>query len=110
MVRKKLQKLLGKEVEYTAIFDKRKEAQACLTDVKYNGKTFTDHVWVKYTDRMAKYEHGTEIRFFATAYTYKDSHDVRKHGISKCHRFMVVDEQYDTAMKDTEERMKRQFR
>lgn len=107
MVRKKLQKLLGKELEYTATYDKKKGGQVCLVDVEYGGKVFADHVWVHYADRMAKYKHGDKLRFFAVAYTYKDSFNVRKNGINRCHSYMIVDDQYDVAMKDTEERLKR---
>ena len=112
ILRKKLQKLLGKEVEYVATFSRIADSgnNVLFTTVTQNGKEYTDHIWVNHYDRLDRYKDGDLVRFYATAYTYTDSHGVRKYGLSNCHRFMLFNEQYDVAMEDTAQRMRRQGR
>ena len=100
---------MGKEVEYTATFDKFCDfgINACLENIRHNGKRYTDHVWIAKTDKMAKYKHGDKIRFIAVAHTYTDKKGERKNGIGRCHHFMLVNNSYDESMNDYNERNKR---
>jgi len=107
--RKKLQKLLGKDVEWTATMYRYGENMnnVMLVDVKHKGKLMTDHVWISNYDSIKQFELGTELRFNAVAVTYKDSKGRRKHGLKRCHSFMVNDTKYIDAIKDGEYRAKR---
>ena len=109
MSRKKLLKLIGKELEYTATFDKvcAFGTNVVLEDVKYKGKLLTDHVWVKKSESMDKYKHGDVLRFKATAHTYTDKVGERKNGLGRCHHFMMVNDSYDDCSRNYDERNKR---
>lgn len=103
-LRKKLNKLLGKKLEYTAVFDKVINGKALLIDVKYKGKTYTDHIWVGHCYILQGLSFKTKIVFLATAETYKDKHGVRKNGLSRCHRYRVDEEAFDIIKHDKEQR------
>ena len=100
---------MGKELVYTATFDKVCSfgTNVCLENIKYKGKTFTDHVWVNKTEGLDLYKYGDEIRFKATAHTYTDKRGERKNGLNRCHHFMMVNDSYDNCSKNYDERNKR---
>lgn len=84
--RKRLSRLIGKELEYTATISIRSGANdnICLKDIKYKGKMVSDHCWVLHWN-LTEFENGTDIVFKATACTYKDRHNVRKTGLRDLH-------------------------
>lgn len=98
--RKKLLKLLGKDVEYSAVFKHIKGSSAVLLNVCHNGKLLCDHVCVSAHYTLKKMENGTEIVFNATAHTYTDTKGVRKHGLEKCHNYHVKHDGYKIVKKD----------
>ena len=102
--RKKLNKLLGKKLEYTAVFKKYNGDKALLTEVCYKGKSYTDHAWVSYHNTLRGFKIKTKIAFYATATTYTDSHGVRKNGLNRCHRYRVDEEAFDIVKHDNEQR------
>lgn len=110
MSRKKLVKLLGKDVEYTATFKRINENRAVLIDLKHKGKYLCDHVNVSKHYLLTALEADTEISFNATAYTYRDSKGVRKHGLSKCHKYMPVHEGNYRVQHDNDQKRKRNSR
>ncbi len=109
MNRKKLLKVIGKELEYTATFEKICDfgENVCLVDVKHKGKVLTDHIWTGLTDNLAQFNEGDELKFKATARTYKDRKGNRKNGLYKCYNFRRVDNPVEIAMQDTKYRIKR---
>lgn len=90
--RKKLYKLLNKDLEYTATFVHNRGTQAVLKDVKHKGKFLCDHVCVSYHRILTNLEHGTEVIFNATAHSYRDSNNVRKYGLGKCYNYRPTHE------------------
>ena len=94
--RKKLKKLLNKELNYTGVvgnFDET-NCKICIESVQFEGKEVTDHVWVSNIHSLKKHGKGTRVTFFATAYTYNDSKNRRKNGLGRCKSFKVVNEAY----------------
>lgn len=102
--RKKLTKLLGKKLEYTATFHRYEGSKALLTGVKHKGKEYSDHVWVGYCYALQGFKTKTKIGFRATAETYKDKRGMRKHGLSRCHNYHVDEEAFDTMKHDERQR------
>ena len=92
LTRKKLLKLMGKEVEYKAKLLRFEGNGALLINIEYKGKVVTDHVWVSATMKLSTFNIGDVLIFSATATTYKDSKGVRKHGLEKCFNYMLDDE------------------
>ncbi len=81
MSRTRLTKLIGKKCVFEGtVHVARNATNYMILNVKHNGKTVADHVWVGVTDPL---DVGSKISFTGTPYTYKDSHDVRKTGIGK---------------------------
>ena len=95
--RKKLKKLLGKELLYTGIVGDYDEAtdKVCVTSICHNGKEVTDHVWLRNVKSLQEHPRGTRVKFKATANTYTDSRKKRKHGLMKCKLFTPLNEAYD---------------
>ena len=88
LARKKLLKLMGKSVEYTAKIQRICEDGVLLTNVKYKNKVMTDHVWVGKTLNLSGISLGKIVVFMATAITYTDSRGNRKHGLNQCFNFI----------------------
>ena len=107
MTRKKLVKLLGKNLEYTATYQSSKGTRAVLVDVHHKGKYLCDHVNVSLHYTLQKVAYGTEVSFNATAITYKDSFDVRKHGLGKCHSYLPIHEGHNIVKHDNDQKRKR---
>jgi len=105
--RKKLYKLLGKDVEYTAIFTSHTGSRAVLTNLKHNGKLLCDHVCVSYHYALTRLEHGAEVIFNATATSYRDSRNERKYGINQCYKYRPVGCGYDVVKEDNAQKKKR---
>ncbi len=95
--RKKLKKLLGKQLEYTGIVGNlcTTGTRVCIESVQHQGKEVTDHAWITLIDSLRTHPKGTRIKFMGTAYTYTDKRGKRKHGLSKCSRFIVTNKAYD---------------
>lgn len=112
MSRKKLIKLLNKELEYTGTFEKIGNGgdNICITNVKHNGKTVTDHVWIGLSRESHGASVGDEVRFTATARTYKDTRGERKHGLSQCHDFRTNTKEYRDLSADDAAYFKKQGR
>ena len=89
LTRKKLLKLMGKELEYTGTLYRFDGSGAVLINVKYKGKLVTDHVWVSATTKLQSFKEHDRLVFTATAITYTDSKGVRKHGLEKCFSYML---------------------
>lgn len=108
LTRKKLLKLIDKAVEYTATIGRFQGTRALLLDIHYDGKLICDHAWVSATKALLIHEVGEEVMFTATAYTYKDKQNVRKHGLTKCHNYTKYNkEAIETLLRDKEEAGKR---
>ena len=105
--RRKLIKLLGKKLQYSAIFLKSKDKSALLIDVSHKGKIYTDHIWVSYSSVLEKLNCKAKIIFFATAKTYIDSYGVRKYGLDKCHSYQEDKGVYDVIEHNKNQRNKR---
>ena len=109
--RKKLNKLLGKSIQYKATFMRMhvrggKEV-ALLSDITYDGKLVADHVWVEAAYTLTKLEPKTGIKFIAIAYTYTDKQDRRKNGLSRCRNYHVTSEGAEQAKEDDYQRFLR---
>lgn len=110
MERKKLTRLIGKELTYTATFDKVGNCglNICVTNVKQGGKTLTDHAWIQLSMGLSPLiKMGDLMSFTATARTYKDTKGTRKNGLHKCHKFKVLNEEYESEVKKEEENFRR---
>ena len=109
--RKKLNKLLGKQVEYKATFMRSYERggkrMALLADVSYDGKLVADHVWVNMTNTLTVIDNETYIKFNAIAYTYTDSQKRRKNGLKGCRNYHIVNDGIDQAKVDDYQRFLR---
>lgn len=112
ITRKKLNKLLGKSIEYRATFVRKdnSEKRALLVDVTYGGKLVTDHAWVDLAMTLEVLEQNTDIKFTAVAYTYKDSRGNRKNGLNKCRNFHLYNEGVEQAKEDNKQRYLRTSR
>ena len=99
MTKRKFSKLMGKRAEYTAVKKKpgteHEGRRTLFSDVRYRGKLYADHIWVKTTETVDRFEFGTKIGFFGIGYMYTDSHGVRKEGLTKCHQFHTLYDTYD---------------
>jgi len=93
--RKKLKKLLGKELSYTGIIGNICDNRVCIEAVCHSGKEVTDHVWVGMVHSLKTHERGTRVKFKGKAYTYTDTKGERKHGLHYCKMFVVSNETYD---------------
>ena len=110
MNRKKLTKLIDKELLYTATYDKIGNCglNICVTDVKQGNKTLTDHAWIQLSKGLSpSIKKGDKISFLATARTYKDTRGQRKNGLYKCRKFTLVNDEYETHVKKEEEDYRR---
>ncbi len=109
MSRKKMTKLIGREVEWVGTMTRFSDDgnNVMLVDVSHKGKILTDHVWIKIYDKIKLLKLGTKIKFIGIARTYTDSHGVRKNGLYKCFDFDIYDEEYFEALEDGAERIKR---
>ncbi len=109
MNRARLRKLVGKEVDFTATLGKKNDSgnNVIITDVKYKGKFYADHLWISSYTSLSRMEIGTEISFTARVYTYTDSFGVRKNGVRSCHNFNVVNEVIELITSDRLNQIKR---
>ena len=107
MTRKKLVKFLGKDLKYTATYQSSKGTKAVLVDVYHKGKYICDHVNVSLHYTLQKLTYGTELSFTAVAITYKDTFNIRKHGLSKCHNYLPKHEGHDIVKHDNYQKRKR---
>ena len=83
MTRKKLARLIGKQVKYTATIGTDVDVGGktlCLNDIKHKGKIVTDHVWAL-VYKFKDFNPGDVVEFIGTAYTYFDKHKNRKTGL-----------------------------
>jgi hypothetical protein len=92
--RRKLRKLLGKELEYTAVIrcvitKTTGKRRVILLDVKQNGKLICDHIWIHEMMAIEKIDDNAEVIFNAIASTYNDSKGERKIGLKQCFNFRV---------------------
>jgi len=108
MSRKKLIKLLGKEIRYTATINSLGTSgfNICLVDVKYKDKLVTDHAWIHISRSIARMSKGDNVSFIGTAKTYIDNSGKRNHGLSKCHDFTIINEEYEQHVAKDGENMK----
>lgn len=106
ITRKKLNKLLGKIVEYRATYVRKDYLgkRGLLVDVTQDGKLVTDHAWVDLSHSLSSFDPQTEIKFKATAYTYKDNGGQRKNGLTKCHNYRIYSEGEEQAKEDDKQR------
>ncbi len=107
--RKKLGKILGKEVLYTATVSGvgRSGEYVSLQDVKYKGKLFADHIWTNNTVHIEKIEFGTRVGFLGTAVSYVSS-GIRKYGIRQIHSYRILNDGSEISMNDSIEKLKRE--
>jgi len=106
--RKKLRKLLNKEVEWVGTVGSvgKTGENVIMLDI-HSGRVNVDHVWVSRTDKLKRYPVGTEVKFRGTVISYVDSHGVRKYGLKKCYGYETNSELMEDAIKDGEARLKR---
>lgn len=96
MTKRKLSKLLGKDLQYTAIlgeFSKQK-GRILLTNVRHEGKLYADHVWILRTTGTKNIKEDSRIMFDAISYMYNDKFNIRKQGLNYCKNFQTLDEDY----------------
>jgi len=95
--KRKLNKLLGKELQYTAIYKgkSKDKNRALLLNVEHKGKEYTDHVWVKLQHHLISKKPGTKIKFSAVAYMYNDKKNRRKQGLDRCRDYETYIEHYE---------------
>ena len=112
ITRKKLVKLLGKSVEYTAILGRKSVTtnQTLIMDVMYQGKLVSDHMWVEAGLALNKIAIGTDISFRAVAHTYKDAHGYRKNGLNDCSNYKAVNAGVKQAKEDNKQKYLRSNR
>lgn len=90
LTRKKLLKLIGKELEYSATVGRLgSEDGILLLDVCHKGKLVSDHCWVSTNRTIETFEKGSRVIFKATATTYRDKQGNRKHGLDKCYDYLL---------------------
>jgi len=107
--RKKLNKLIGKRVIYTATISRITDTTVLLENVCHNGKMVTDHVWISKNNFDFKDE--DEVQFSAVAETYKDSHGARKTGLGYVrHIVYKLDEQSIAIKQDDKQAFKRHIK
>lgn len=97
-MRKRLARLVGKSLEYTATVGNtaKTNSHICLTDIKHNNKMVADHLWCSRAGVM-EFKEGDHIMFKASVNTYTDTKGERKCGIhSMC---SVV--RYDESIHDS---------
>jgi hypothetical protein len=82
--RSKLKKYIGKKLEYEGTISFH-NGSILLQNVEQDGKLLTNHIWASVTDKMKALDHGSEVVFNATAYSYVDSKNERKYGLTKIH-------------------------
>jgi hypothetical protein len=83
MSRKRLARLIGKEVKYTATITGHVDVggkTTCLQRIKHKGKNVADHVWILRGPFM-QFNRGDKVEFTGKAYTYHDKYNKRKTGI-----------------------------
>ena len=87
--RRALKKVVGKELEFSAVYDKvsKDKKSVMIKEVKIKRKEVADHLWIQNLKSFNRCENGTKIIFTATVQTYRDSKGIRKYGIHKCHNF-----------------------
>ena len=99
MTKRKFSKLLNKKAEYTAVKAAKTEehegGRRLLTDIRYKGKLYADHIWVRNTEDLNRFDVGVTVGFTATGRMYTDSYGVRKQGLAKCHRYHAISDTYD---------------
>lgn len=110
-MRKRLSKLLGKRVAYTATVNTIRGCNVCLVNVCHKGKEVADHLWCSCKFIIENYEKGTEIDFTAVAYTYRDTKNIRKNGIKNLLGFKESDKEYeDVVTKEHKNLRKRNYK
>ena len=94
MTKRKFSKLLGKKAEYTGVKTEpeveHEGGRTLFLDIKHKGKLYSDHIWVKTTEKINRFEFDTEVGFKAIGYMYTDNHGVRKQGLTRCHEFRTM--------------------
>lgn len=109
LTRKKLLKLIGKELEYCATVGRLGTNDGILLlDVCHKGKFVTDHCWVSTNRTIETFEKGSRVIFNATATTYKDTQGNRKHGLDKCYDYRLDNEVRKILEHDKQHSIKRQ--
>jgi hypothetical protein len=93
MSRKKLSKLFGKLLPYSATIGRLSddEENVLLLNVCQGGKEVSDHCWISRVHALKAFNIGDEITFHAVATTYKDKKGRRKNGLIKCQSYFLVD-------------------
>ena len=106
MTKRKFSKLLNKETTYTATKDRFDKVigRILLKDIKYNGKVYADHVWVREESVLNRIIKETKISFKGTAYMYNDKFGIRKQGLKHCHDYTKLNEDY--TQEDSKENLK----
>ena len=96
MSKRKLSKLLGKNLKYTAFIEEFSidKHRYLLKDVRHEGKAYADHLWILPTTGTKTIDAGSKIMFEATAYMYNDKFDVRKQGLNHCKNFQTLSDDY----------------
>ena len=107
--RKRLIKLLGKELRYEGTYSRISEygGSVMLIDIKYNGKIVSDHIWVASCNELNKTVEGETFTFLATASSYKDKNGKRKYGLKKCYRYHFGGDVVAKAKDDCRNKFKR---
>ncbi len=97
MNKRKFSKLLNKEVEYTATKADGtiKGNRVLLRNVKYEGKLYSDHVWVYPNEILTLFDVDTDVLFKATAYMYNDNFNTRKQGLRACNSYQKINHDYN---------------
>jgi len=82
--RTRLRKILGKEHEFTATFEKRNDDKNILLDVKHKNKIVADHIWYSDSNKLDPDAlDRNKVIFNGIPTTYADKQGERKYGISK---------------------------
>ena len=100
MNKRKLSKLLGKELQYTAILGRfcEQKRRILLTSVEQDNKLYAQHIWIEKNKDLDRIDIGEQIAFKAISYMYNDKFNIRKQGLNKCRSFHKVDEDYLSLM------------
>lgn len=100
MNRKKMSKLFGKLLDYTATVGKESEEKGStlLLNVCYKGKEVSDHCWVSTTHALTAFKEGDEITFKGVATTYKCKQQERKNGLERCQSYFLVSDKQAMAI------------
>ena len=100
MNRKRLTKLLGKRLEYTAILGEycENKERIIIKDIKHKSKKYADHCWIKKSSSMKNINIGDQLHFQAEAYMYNDKFNVRKEGLKFCKNFQKLSDDFNNQM------------